>query len=444
MRNPTRWLVACLLVLAATRAEAFPAFARKYGMSCTACHLAWPIFNQVGQSFWDNGYQFNLGKDDPINQGLNYIPISLRTTPAYTFTRTTNQPSDNGPVTTQTGGVPLPPGVDILTGGTIAKDLSFLLVLTGFSPVDNAAFVESAWVRVSNLLDSSWLNFKIGKFELDQPASAHRNVTLTTGYAAYSAHPAGSVMSAFDIGTNQVGVELAGHSARSTTRYALDVVSANGDPGSANAWSSPLVWAHVQQAFELDNAILPWVRVGALGGVGWWPTQFATTNGGTANIPGTGTNHKSYQRAGGELSWMLGYPSTPAFFTAAYMYGREEAGLAGTDPGTGVDLSGQSNSFHSGFFEVDWVPWAEVSYNSTPWLFFARYDWVRYQTGSGNYDGGTVGARRYLALGPKGAVAIHAELHADKTRGTGAPDPLTGLGKDVESQSVLIGLDFDF
>jgi len=419
-------------------------------MSCTACHVAWPIFNQQGQSFWDNGYQFGLGKDDSINQGLSYIPFSLRTTPNYTFTRTTNQASDNGPMETHTGGISQP-AVDILTGGTIAKDLSFLVVLTGFSPTDNAAFVESAWARVSNLGGSSWLNFKVGKFELDQPASAHRNVTLTTGYAAYGAHPAGSLVG-FALDENQLGVELAGHNARSTTRYSLALVNANGDPGSQNAWSSPLLYAHVQQAFELNNPVLPWVRVGALGAVGWWPTTFATLtipdengNAKVTTVPNSGANHKSYQRVGGELSWMLGYPSTPALFTAAYMYGREEAGLAtGTDPVSAADLSAQSNSFTAGFLELDWVPFAELSYNSTPWLFYARYDFVRYQTGAGNFDGGTIGARRYLALGPKGAVAIHAELHADKTRGTGWVDLDTGIGKDVESQSFLVGLDFDF
>jgi len=447
MRNPTRWLVACLVVLAATRAEAFPSFARKYGMSCTACHVAWPIFNQVGQSFWDNGYQFDLGKDDSINQGLSYIPFSIRTTPNYTFTRSTNQASDNGPVATQTGGIS-PPGVDILTGGTIAKDLSFLVVLTGFSPSDGQALVESAWARVSNLGGSSWLNFKAGKFELDLPASAHRDVSLAgVGYAVYGAHPAGSLVG-FDMSENQLGLELSGHDARSSTRYSLAVVNANGDPGSGNAWSSPLVYAHVQRSFELDNRVLPWVRVGALGAVGWLPTSFATNgtnaDGSPASVPGTGRDHKSYQRVGGELSWMLGYPATPALFTAAFMYGREEAGLAGTDPATATDLSGQSNSFTGGFLELDWVPFAEVSYNSTPWLFFARYDFVRYATGSGDYDGGTLGVRRYLAFGPKGAMAIHAELHADKTRGAGAPDPNTNIAKDVESQSFLVGLDFDF
>jgi hypothetical protein len=442
MAKGARWTAVVLLLLPALRAEAFPAFARKYGMSCTACHVAWPIFNQEGQAFRDNGYQFGLDKDDPVTLAPAYIPIAFRTTPAYQFTRTTNQPSDQGPITVQSGGVPLPPGVDVLTGGTIAKDISFLLVVSGFGP-DGLVSAESAWARFDNLFGSSWLNLRIGKFELDEPASAHRGVALTYGYAVYGAHPQGSVVP-FDMGENQVGIEIDGHSSRSTTRYSLSITSINGGEGlSGNGWSAPMVYGHLQQAFELGGAFLPWVRLGVLGAVGWWPTSCKTDNG--ADIPGTCGDHKKIARAGAEASWIMGNATTPLFFTVAYQYGREDAGLAeaGTVDASGTDLSTVSNSFNGGFVELDWVPFAESSYNSVPWLLFARYDAVRYQRGTGNVDGGTVGVRRYVALGPRASAAIHLEYHYDVTQGVGAAGP-SGAPLDVNTQSVLAGVDFDF
>src|SRR5881409_925011 len=42
-------------------AAAIPAFARKYGMKCSACHLAVPVLNQFGQAFKDNGYRMKNG-----------------------------------------------------------------------------------------------------------------------------------------------------------------------------------------------------------------------------------------------------------------------------------------------------------------------------------------------------------------------------------------------
>jgi len=445
MKTPLRAVIALVVIVAASRADAFPAFARKYGMSCSACHVGWPVFNQQGQNFRDNGFQFGLSKDDPVALSQDYLPVSLRTTVFYQFTRMTNQPSDQGPTVTQVGGVPLPPSVDVLTGGVLAKDVSFLLVLTGFGP-DGTAVVESAWARLDNLGGTGWLNVKVGKFELDLPASSHRNVTLTTGYAAYGAHPQGTSV-AFDMGENQVGVEIDGHSARSSTRYALAFTSANGGEGlSKGGWSTPMLYGHVEHVIEIPSRVFPWVQVGAFGGVGWWPTSFKTitSEGGTpTNIPGTGTNLKAFYRVGPQLNFMLGYPATPLLIRAAYVYGWEEAGLASGTDATGFDLSTSSNSFNGGFGELDWVPFSESSYNALPWMFFARYDVVRFKHGAGDVDGGTIGVRRYLAIGPRASAAVHVEGHIDRTKGVGAAGP-DGIPLVVQAQSVLAGIDLDF
>ncbi len=39
-------------------AFAIPAFARKYGLPCSACHEAWPKLNNFGLAFRDNGFQW--------------------------------------------------------------------------------------------------------------------------------------------------------------------------------------------------------------------------------------------------------------------------------------------------------------------------------------------------------------------------------------------------
>jgi hypothetical protein len=436
-------LVLALLALGiAAKAEAIPAFARKYGMACSACHVAWPILNQEGQNFRDNGYRFKLTKDSPDAQRPEYVPISLRTTAAYQFTRTDNQqagtPDAPFPVVSATGGV-ANSSLDILTAGTIADNLSFLVVASGFNPSDPTAALESAWGRLDDLGGSGWLNLKVGKFELDLPASPHRAITLTSNYAVFSPHLQGSMV-AFDMTQNQLGLELDGHDARSTTRYNLSLVSANGDPGSKGAFSSPLLYGHVQQAIELDNGFLPWIRVGVLGALGWWPTQFAsiTTTTSPTAIAGTGYNHKTYSRVGGDLSWIIGYPSAPIFFTVAYLYGREEAGLASCPDASGADACAGANHFSGGYAEVDWAP-------STTFVFFARYDALRNGSGPGDFDGATGGIRYYLAIGPRASMALHAELHAERNRGF---DPVASAaswnGGDVRVQSALLGLDFAY
>ena len=60
---------------------AIPAFARKYGLRCSACHTVWPELNAFGQRFKDNGYQLGNDRDSPIWQSNGYWPIAMRTTP---------------------------------------------------------------------------------------------------------------------------------------------------------------------------------------------------------------------------------------------------------------------------------------------------------------------------------------------------------------------------
>ena len=79
---------------------------------------------------------------------------------------------------------------------------------------------ESVWACLDNLFGSSWLNLKMGKFELDNLLSEKRILTISSvagTYANYHFQPRipSSPLNAiaaesytFGIGDNQVGVEL--------------------------------------------------------------------------------------------------------------------------------------------------------------------------------------------------------------------------------------------
>src|SRR5947208_15084830 len=80
---PGLLLVLTFLLSFAGSAHALPAFARKYGLRCSACHEAWPMLNYFGQKFKDNGYQLMNDRDSPIWQNPSYWPITLRITPYW-------------------------------------------------------------------------------------------------------------------------------------------------------------------------------------------------------------------------------------------------------------------------------------------------------------------------------------------------------------------------
>ncbi len=157
-----------LLPVAVSRpAYGVPAFARKTGLRCSACHEAWPKLSAFGQNFKDNGYQIGNERDSPIYQSPYYWPISLRITPAWHTelnTAETTDQSASGVQRVATQGLDLS-GMDLLAEGVLSKNISFLL-LPSSDEYGNFHF-ESAWVQLDRVLNSPWLNVRAGKFELD-------------------------------------------------------------------------------------------------------------------------------------------------------------------------------------------------------------------------------------------------------------------------------------
>src|SRR6202522_3258815 len=88
--------------LPAGKVVAIPAFARKYGLPCSACHTAWPELNNFGPVFRDNGYQLMNDRDSPIWQNPSYFPLSFRITPNWHRETANNQVFD-GPGGAGTG-----------------------------------------------------------------------------------------------------------------------------------------------------------------------------------------------------------------------------------------------------------------------------------------------------------------------------------------------------
>lgn len=267
------------------QAHAIPAFARKYGLPCSACHEAWPKLNSFGQNFKDNGYQLMNDRDAPIYQNASYWPVAMRITPHWHYESSSNIPIDvaggTQDQTVKTSGFDLT-GIDILTAGTLANNISFLLV-PSIDPGDGTVGFESANVRLDNLWHSPWLNFKFGKFELDLPLSEKRMMTLSNIggiYQLYHFAPAGDAVNdeVASFGENQLGVELMGHSKDDHTRYALSLMSStNGAPGLLGGRSYD-GYAHVSQGFLVPHLGLQ--RVGAYGWVGQRSTYFLTSGGG--------------------------------------------------------------------------------------------------------------------------------------------------------------------
>jgi hypothetical protein len=426
-------LTAVVLTLAlAPRASAIPAFARKYSLRCTACHEAWPVLNDFGRAFRDNGYQLRLGKDDTVTADPGYWPIAAHVTPSYVYTRVTNQATDQGAKTIGSGGV-ADASIDLLMAGVLTKDVSFLVVPTGFAS-DGNVHLESYWADFSRILrDSDWLNVRLGQHELDLPASSHRAITYSAGYLLYSYHPAvpgGSNLSAFDMGENERGIELYGHDQASLTRYSFSAFSAADSLGSKNGLSSPSFYGHFQKYFRFGGGPVSEAEIGLWGVIANYPTEFLTLGG--TPIANSGHNLQASTRYGVEANIWIGPTVAPLHLDLVYGHGSDKKELL-----MGADRAG---TYNGGFLEAIWVPPADMLH----WSIFGRYDFIRNQnqplssapSDFNNQDQYTLGLVYTIAYSIRDEVAIRAEVSSDKVRGAG----FNGL--DQRTQTLFLGVDF--
>jgi len=414
-------------------ASAIPAFARKYSLRCTACHESWPVLNDFGRNFRDNGYQLRLGRDDTVTQDSGYWPVAIHVLPAYEYTKVTNTATDQGARTISSGGVQ-DAGIDLLTAGVLTPNISFLVVPTGFAS-DGNAHLESYWAYFSRLIkNSDWFNVRVGQFEIDLPASSHRNLEITDSYLLYSYHPSipgGANVAGYDMGENQRGVEIVGHDAESQTRYTFTVFSAKDSLGSSNGLTSPSFYGHFQKYFRFKEGPVSQAEVGVWGAVANYPTDFLTSGG--AQIPGSGSNLQSSTRYGMEANVWFGSLAAPLHLNMVYGHGSDKKDLF-------LGAADRAGTFNGGFLEAIWVPGTDLLH----WSVFGRYDLIRNQNQpliatASNYndqDQWTLGMVYTIAYSIRDEVALHAEISSDKAKGVGFG------GLDQRTDAIMFGVDF--
>jgi hypothetical protein len=450
-------LVSILLILSGSpTANALPAFARKYGLRCSACHESWPMLNYFGQKFKDNGYQLMNDRDAPIWQNPGYWPVTFRIIPIWHRVSTGKVPVDQGSGVARvtTSGFDIS-GLDFHTGGTLEKNFSFYVLPS--SDNTGAFHFETVMARLDNLFGSPWLNIKLGKFELDNLLSEKRVLTLTGNggiYQLYHFIPQGDGNVFGQMGDNQLGAELMGHSWNDRTRYSAALISStDGNVGLpyGNAYTGFFTFS---QAF--DTGRLGVDRIGAYAMVGQAPTYYLT-QGGTP-LAGSGISNKSFHREGFVGQFYFGQHFDLQVVTQhgwdnvwfGQGYGDLIGGTVGGNnlPGTTLPTGAQAPTWNGVLFEPHYV-------YSPQLIFIGRYETIRMSrqangpgsaapsaSNFGNISTYTVGFRYNPFMTPRAGFAWHNEynwLHQD---GTG---PNIGLNTlNVNTSELLTGFDFDF
>ena len=306
--------------------------------------------------------------------------------------------------------------------------------------------------RLDNLFGSPWLNIKLGKFELDNLLSEKRVLTLTGNggiYQLYHFIPVGDGNVFGQMGDNQLGAELMGHSNNDRTRYSAALLSStDGNVGLpyGNAYTG---FFAASQAFDAGRLGVD--RIGAYAMIGQAPTYYLTQ----ADTPlaGSGLSNKSFHREGFVGQFYFGQHVdlqvvTQHGWDSAWFgqgYGDLIGGTVGGNnlPGTTLPAGSQAPTWDGVLFEPHYV-------YSPQLIFIGRYETIRMSrqatpgtaSNFGNISTYTVGFRYNPFMTARAGFAWHNEynwLHQD---GTG---PTIGLNTtNVNTSEVLTGFDFDF
>jgi hypothetical protein len=480
----TTALVLTFLILSTNpKANAIPAFARKYGLRCSACHETWPILNNFGLKFRDNGYQLMNDHDAPIWQNPGYWPITFRITPIWhRVSSLSNEDTYAGGAQTGTNdaltrvtssGFDLS-GLDFHTGGTLEKNISFF-VLPSSDPT--AAFhFETVMARFDNILGTPWLNIKMGRFELNNLLSEKRMVGLTGNggeYQTYHFIPVGDGNIFGQMGDNQLGMEYVGHSVDDRTRISAALLSSSdGNVNLVTGANSYSTFATIDQGIDLGKLGVD--RLGAYVFAGQAATYYPTSGG--SPIPGSGIQNKGFSRVGFTGQFYFGphfdvnvvtqHGTDNAWFGQGFgnainpSNGSAGPPLANNFPGTTLPAGSQAPVWNGYTFETRYV-------YSPQLIFIGVYEAERMsqQANGPNYTAGFTGPNgltgpsasnlgninnydfliRYNPfMTSRAGMALQLEYSLFHQIGTGPASPVTGSPVNTNTNELLFALDFAF
>ncbi len=197
-RKRALWLISAVLTgyvlivvaVPTRRAEAIPAFARKYGFSCSTCHAPVPRLKAYGEDFAGNGFQLpddqepirafrETGDETLLLQ--RELPVGVRFDVYYA----------HGMGNTEFSDLQAPWALKFLSGGNVAPDIGYYFYFY-LSERGEVAGIEDAYIHFNNL-GGLPLDVMLGQFQISDPLMK-RELRLTyEDYQVYRVRPGASM-----------------------------------------------------------------------------------------------------------------------------------------------------------------------------------------------------------------------------------------------------------
>ncbi|UCG52295.1 MAG: hypothetical protein JSW58_01715 [Candidatus Latescibacterota bacterium] len=152
-------------LMSARDANAVPAFARRYRMSCTTCHAPFPKLKAFGDEFAGNGFVIpeEEKERDYVSAGDDLLwlnrdfPVAVRFDAFGVYEDSGNTTND-----AQT-----PWGVKLLSGGALYKNIGYYFYFY-FSERGDVAGIEDAYVHFNDIFGTN-VDIMVGQFQTSDP-----------------------------------------------------------------------------------------------------------------------------------------------------------------------------------------------------------------------------------------------------------------------------------
>ena len=154
------------------KSEAMPVFARKYNMSCIACHAAFPRLNEFGEQFVSDNYRLPNWKDSTVETGdemlalPDSVPLALRAQAIVQAREAETIDIDTGETISADTDFQAPYLIKLLSSAPLSDHISFYFYAILAEKGDNGSvIVEDAWFSHDDVFGTD-ISMMLGQFQV--------------------------------------------------------------------------------------------------------------------------------------------------------------------------------------------------------------------------------------------------------------------------------------
>ncbi len=154
-----------VLVFAVTDADAIPAFARQYKISCSTCHAPFPKLKEYGEDFAGAGMilKEEESERDYVPAGDDLLRLNREFPIGARFEAYAVMDEDD----VVENDLQSPWGLKLLSGGTLYKNIGYYFYFY-MSERGEVAGIEDAYIHFDNVLNTE-LDIMVGQFQTSDP-----------------------------------------------------------------------------------------------------------------------------------------------------------------------------------------------------------------------------------------------------------------------------------